>query len=225
MLDGDIEEVENPDNPSGQSLFRFTVYKATESTLHKKKVVTDKTKNDGQDFDFSFDDVDIGWNFKGSNKALQAIASQASGPGQCPPTLQPGQASGSGSNIPQPQPQKPPLALEDAKDKDKLMCKVEEAVKGCYALLLKASKVSAHLPATSMGNKHKASLTEFVDLIKEQETILKNITITGCMPMSNVPMDVRGLKTVLKDFQNCFNDLKQALDMATPLLKPKGNVE
>jgi hypothetical protein len=43
--------------------------------------------------------------------------------------------------------------------------------------------------------------------------------------MSNVPMDVRGLKAMLKDFQNCFNDLKQALDMATPLLKPWGNVE
>ena len=100
-----------------------------------------------------------------------------------------------------------------------------EAVTGCYALLLKASKVSAHLPPTVMGNKHKANLIEFVELIKEQEAILKHITITGCMTMSNVPMDVRGLKAVLKDFQNCFNDLKQALDMATPLLKPKGSVE
>ena len=44
MVDGEIEEVENPDNASGASLFRFVMFKATDKVSHKKKVETDKPK-------------------------------------------------------------------------------------------------------------------------------------------------------------------------------------
>ena len=45
MVDGEIEEVENPDNASVPSLFRFVMFKATDKVSHKKKKVeTDKPK-------------------------------------------------------------------------------------------------------------------------------------------------------------------------------------
>jgi hypothetical protein len=58
-VDGEIEEVENPDNPGGPSLFRFVMFNATEKVSHSKKVETDKAKNHANDFDFTFDDVDF----------------------------------------------------------------------------------------------------------------------------------------------------------------------
>ena len=42
MVDGEIEEVETPDNGSGASLFRFVMFKATDKVCHKEKVETDK---------------------------------------------------------------------------------------------------------------------------------------------------------------------------------------
>ena len=57
MVDGEIEEVENPKNPSGPSLFRFVMFKATEKVSHKKKVETDKAKDDTNDFGLAFDVV------------------------------------------------------------------------------------------------------------------------------------------------------------------------
>ena len=53
-MEGEIEEVENPDNPGGPSLFRFVMFKGTEKVSHSKKVETDKAKNDANDFDFTF---------------------------------------------------------------------------------------------------------------------------------------------------------------------------
>ena len=59
-MDGDIEEVENLVNPGGPSLFRFVMFKASEKVTHAKKVETDKAKDDANEFDFTFDDVDLG---------------------------------------------------------------------------------------------------------------------------------------------------------------------
>ena len=73
-MDGEIEEVENPDNTGGPNLFRFVMFKATEKVSHKKKLEIGKAKNDATDFDFTFDDVDLGWTMKASSKALQNIA-------------------------------------------------------------------------------------------------------------------------------------------------------
>ena len=45
LLDGDIDEVENPDNGSGVSLFRLVMFKATDlKVCRKTKVETDKPK-------------------------------------------------------------------------------------------------------------------------------------------------------------------------------------
>ena len=35
-MDGEIEEVENPDNPGGPSLFRLVMFKANEKVTHTK---------------------------------------------------------------------------------------------------------------------------------------------------------------------------------------------
>ena len=73
-MDGEIEEVENPDNNGGPNLFRFVMFKATEKISHQKKIETDKGKYESKDFYFTFDDVDLGWTMKASSKALQNIA-------------------------------------------------------------------------------------------------------------------------------------------------------
>ena len=44
LVDGANEEVESPENPSGPSLFRFVMCKATDKVCHKNKVETDKPK-------------------------------------------------------------------------------------------------------------------------------------------------------------------------------------
>ena len=70
-----------------------------------------------------------------------------------------------------------PLADEDVKERDKLLYKVEEALRGSYALSLKLSKVIAHLPATILGSRHKASLEDMDIVMKERESLLKHIAI------------------------------------------------
>ena len=52
-MDGDIEEVENLDNPCGPSLFRFVMFKASEKVIHTKMVETGKAKDDANEFDIS----------------------------------------------------------------------------------------------------------------------------------------------------------------------------
>ena len=59
------------------------------------------------------------------------------------------------------------------KERDKLLCKVEEALKGSYGMALKLSKVIAQLPATILGSKHKDSLREI------------DIVVKGHVPCSN----------------------------------------
>ena len=71
----EIEEVENPENPRGPTLYRYTVFTESEGTTHKKVIQQGKDKvMDPMDLDFSFDDVDLGWQFKASNNALADIA-------------------------------------------------------------------------------------------------------------------------------------------------------
>ena len=76
LIDGEIEEVANPEKSDGPSLIRFTVFKTTDKVTHKKKVETDKSKlDDIDDINFTFDDLDMPWTMDKSNKALQTIAS------------------------------------------------------------------------------------------------------------------------------------------------------
>ena len=148
-MDGEIEEVENPVNPSGPSLFRFMMLKATEKVSHKKKVETDKAKDDTNDCGLTFDDVDLGWTMKASSQALpntasclsmgsSAMSNAASASGASTPD-KPVQASGKPG---------PPLAIEDAKERDKPLRKIEAALMGSYGLSLKLSKAIAQSLAT-----------------------------------------------------------------------------
>ena len=225
-MDGEIEEVENPDNNGGPNLFRFVMFKATEKVTHQKKVETDKGKGDTKDFDFTFDDVDLGWTMKASSKALQNIAAgRELSSGSFGSSAVSSAASASGTGAPDKPVHPigkawgPPLAIEDAKERDKLLCKTEEALRGSYALSLRLSKVIAHLPGTVLGANHRSSLEKMETVGKEQESLLKHIAINGASPGQSKLIGVSELKNVLKSFQMHFDDLKKALEMASPLLK------
>ena len=52
----EVEEVENPENLGGRTMYRYTVYTESEGTTHKKTIRQDKDKvMDPMDLDFSFD--------------------------------------------------------------------------------------------------------------------------------------------------------------------------
>ena len=112
------------------------------------------------------------------------------------------------------------LALEDAKERDKVMLKVEEAVRGCGQVLLKSAKRLNHLPASGMGKRSKDMLVETMGPVQQFEDKLKYLTIHGTLPGESKVQSSESIKAILKDYQGYFNDLKQALDMASPLLKP-----
>ena len=97
------------------------------------------------------------------------------------------------------------------------MCKTEEALKGSHGVALKLSKAIAQLPATVLGSKHKGSLAEIDIVVKEQESPLEDIAINGTLPGQSRAIGVNELKNVIKSSQVQFDDLKKALDMATPL--------
>jgi hypothetical protein len=157
-------------------------------------VESDKAKNDATDLDVSFDDVDLGWSMKASSKALQNIAAGKqlpSGSLGTPITSNAASATGTGSPrkpFQASSKQSPALAIEDAKERDKLLGKVEEALKGSYGLALRLSKAIAQLPATVLGSKHRGSLEEIDTVVKEQESLLKHIAITGTFPGKAGPL-------------------------------------
>jgi hypothetical protein len=222
LMDGEILEVDNPDDPSGPSFFQFNTYVAKEKQLHKKLFSYDKTKakDGGEDKDFSLDHLDFSLNLKERTNTVRAIANDRS---RTVASQSSGSGSGSGS-APTQAPAKP-LAIEDAKEKDKLMIKVEEAYKGASQLLLKAAKTQAHLPTTGTGKKSKAMVAEAVSAVEAWEPKLKHLAIHGCWPGHSQPPVLAKLSDDLKDFAAAFDDLKQSLEMAAPLLKTKGNKE
>jgi len=227
-LDGEIQEVENPDDPAGPPYFKFTVYSAMEKSMHRKKLEYDACKNKDDAMDFTLDELDFGLDMKETGKSLRAIADKArSGNGHSAGSSI-GSASGqSGGSVAQPMADngngtKPkPLPIEDAKEKDKLMLKVEEATRGCSSLLLKAAKAQANLPTTGTGKRSKAMLAEAVGPVEIWEPKLKHLAIHGCWPGHSEAPAVPQLAQDLKDFQTAFDDLKQALEVAAPLLKAK----
>ena len=109
----------------------FALWKVT----HKKTVQTDKAKHGAHDLAFTLDDVHMDL---ARNKDLQNIAvceqlsSSCLGSSSMTNT---GIASGTGSPAKPVQASGkpgPPLAIENAKERDRLLCKVEEALKGSY---------------------------------------------------------------------------------------------
>ena len=89
--------------------------------------------------------------------------------------------------------------------------------RGSHGVALELSKAIAQLPATVLGSKHEGSLAEIDIVVKEQESPLEDIAINGTLPGQSRAIGVNELKNVLKSSQVQFDDLKKALDMATPL--------
>ena len=216
----EIEEVENPENPRGPTLYRYTVFTESEDTTHKKVIQQGKDKvMDPMDLDFSFDDVDLGWQFKASNNALADIAAGKKG---LPKRIESNASQASGSQDPVPQPRsKEPLAIEDAKEKDKLLCKAEEAVKGNGGILFKAKKIIKTLPPTALGKKRCQHLEELKVAVENFTAQLESVTINGTLPDDTRPVSMATLKELLKDSWAYTKDLTQALIMAQPLMPKK----
>ena len=149
-------------------------------------VMSDKAKDDVKALALTFDAVDLALKIKDCRKTLvqKAAASKllssgilwifpgsnaanASGTGS---TAEPAQASGKPG---------PPLAIDDAQERDRLLRKVEEALKRSYVLSLHLAKVIIQLPASDLASKHKFALGLMNIVVKQQEPLLKHIVIYG----------------------------------------------
>ena len=120
---------------------------------------TDKAKKDANDLGFTFDDVDLA-----SNKDLRNIAAckqLSSGSLGISSMTNTARASGTGSPAKPVQASGkpgPPLAIEGAKERGRLACKVEEALKGSYGLALSLSKVIAQWVRSTRATKRRWTL-------------------------------------------------------------------
>ena len=116
----------------------------------------------------------------------------------------------------------PPLAIEDAMERDGLLRKTEEALKRSYVLSLSLSKVIgqfAQLPASILTSRHKLILDR-VDIVRrQQEPLLRHIVIHGALPGQSKAIGLNDLKHMLKSCQKNLDELKTGLEMARPLLK------
>ena len=207
--------MENPAKPSGPSLFRFVMFKATEKVSHKKKVETDKAKDDTTDFDLTFDDVDLGWTLKASSKALKQLSSGSLGSSAVSNT-----ASASGAGAPDEPVQGsgtpgPPLAIEDGNERDIVLLKIEEGFIASYRLSLRMSKVIARLPATILASRRKASLEEMDIVMKERASLLKDIVVHRTGPGQSGFIGVNELNNVIKSFRVHLFAVVKAVDTAS----------
>ena len=144
-------------------------------------------------------------------KRLESSGSQASG----------SQASGSQDNATVCQQAKEPLAMEDAKAKDKLLIKAEDALKTNAGMVFKAKKIVKALPPTVLAKMHCKHLEELKVAMEEYTAQLERITINGTMPDDSKPVSMAILKDLLKDNWACAKDLSQACIMARSLMPKK----
>ena len=218
LVNKEIAEVESPESPGGQAMYRYTVYIASEGTTRKKVAQQDKDKvMDPMELDFAFDEVPLGWQLKASSNAL---ADMAAGQKSAIRRLE---SNASGSNeplAPVPMP-KEFLPIEDAKEKDKLLIKAEEAVKGNASRLLKARKILRTLPATALAKKHCQNLEEIKAAVEEFSAKLETIAIDVTLPGDPQPVPLATLKDLLKDSWAHSKDLSQARIMAQALMPKK----
>ena len=172
---------------------------------------------------FTLDDVRMDL---ARNKDLQTIAvckQLSSGSLGSASVTNTGRASGTGSLAKPAQASggkpDPPLAIEDAKEWGRLLCKVEEALKGSYGLALSLSKVIAQLLATVLGSKDKGNVEEIDIVVKDQDSLLKHIAINGALLGQSTAIGVNELKNAIESCQVHVGDWGKALYMAAPLLK------
>ena len=174
LLSKEIEEVENSENPNAPSLYRYTMYIESEGTTHRKKIQQDKDNvMDPMDLDFSFDDVDLGWYFNASTNALANLVIGK----KTPPTRLESSASVATGSHESFQQAHEKLAIEDAKEIDKLLIKAEEAVRGNAGISFKAKKIVKVLPSTVLAKMHCQRLEELKAATEKYSAQLESITI------------------------------------------------
>ena len=156
-----------------------------------------------------FQNVAAGMQLSNGTLGISAVsnAANASGTGS---TAEPVQASGKPG---------PPLAIDDAQERDRLLRKVEEALKRSYVLSLDLGRVIFQLPPSVLASKHKLSLEMADIVVKQHEPLLKHIVINGALPGQSRAIGLNDLKHVLESFQVHLDEFKTALEMARPLLK------
>ena len=192
------------------------IWQAKEGTVHSKKIALDKSKDSGSN-DISFDAMEFDWSFKASGKSGNALAGEVSG----------GLSSGSG---PAPQPVAPqpvalppsatPLPLEDAKEMDKLNCKVDEAMRAMAKMSVDAERMMVALPQNALGTRQKDTIEELLKICKDKEVTLRHIAVHGRLPGHTAKINVGALRAIVEEFHSDYSGLKQACQMAQPLLKP-----
>ena len=169
------------------------------------------------DLDFSFDDVDLGCQFKSSTKALAKLAAGKKTPLKRLESSA-SVATGSRESLQQANEQ---LAIEDAEEMDKLLVKAEEAVQCNACIMFKAKKLAKASPPTVLANMRGERLEELKVAVEEYTAQLESITINGTMPGEPKPVSMAILKVLLKDGMDCTKDLSQACLMAQSLMPNK----
>ena len=220
LVNKEIEEVLDPENPNGPTMFKYKVFTESDATVHRKAIRMCKEKDDPMDLDFNFDDIDLGWNFKTSSNALADLAAgKLNKPLPMADAPSGKAASGTGSTGSQDKPKGTAyLAIEDAQERDRLLIKAEEAVKGCVNVLFKAKKVITTLPPTLLAKKHKEQVTELRANVAGMSEALESVTINGKLPGSDVQVPLGKLKEMLKDLFCNSKQLAQACVMAQTLM-------
>ena len=108
----------------------------------------------------------------------------------------------------------PPLAIEDAKERDRLLRKIEAALMGSYGLSLRLSKVSAQSLATALGSNDKVNTQDMEVAVKEQESLLTHIIVNGTLPSQSSFIGVNELKNVINSLHVHFSAVKKAVGTA-----------
>ena len=199
-------------------MYKWAEYTAEECTKTTRTLLKDKSKaaQSIDDLDFSFHDLDIGWEFKTSDKALKNMVKQRQGPGTG--------ASASSAEVPVPAPvptrvKNTPLALEDAKERDKTMLKLEEALKNTPHLTLKAKRLTVVLPETTLGKDHNKKIESQKEVIDKLYTQLETVSLYGTLPGGADPIELDKLKEIIKEFHEEFELMQNFVKMASVLVK------
>lgn len=198
-------------------LYKWNEYTAEDCTKTTKTLTQHKNKRapEGSDMEFSFHDLDIGWDFKTSDKALKNIVKQK----------QSGTGASASTDIPPPpapvpiKGKAPALALEDAKERDKIMLKLEEALKNAPHLILKARKVAVALPDNTMGKDQRKKVETQKESIDKWIAQLEHVSLYNSLPGETETIEVDKLKDMLKEFHGEFELMQNLVKMASVLIK------
>jgi len=215
--------VDNPDG--GAPLYQVATYLTKEGTEYTKSVRLDKSKNkDGCDDDM-FEELDIDFTMQRSGKTAAQLVEEMPmfevGPIEqkqihnvksVPNASSGSSGSGTGSAT-------QALPLEDAKEWDKLQCKVEEGLRNFAKLSVMADKAIAALSNSTLGMKRKDAVIEMLKVCRDKTETLHHIAVHGTVPGHSAKLGTVGLRNIVSEFSNDFQALQQGVQMAQPLMK------